>query len=158
MLASLCRSFRKLRQRAFWKSHVAGGAFVIEVTSREGFFHAHIHAIIYARFIEWKTLLNLWMQVSSGRGVFIQRIPVSQVVRYLSKYVSKPCSSGEITELTHNALSHFRLFSPFGTWYSLSSKFVMKKACCPHCGQQAFLPFDLIYKSLKPTVKHLDTS
>jgi len=158
MLQHLTKSFRRLRQRRLWKHHVTGGAFVFEVTSKDGYYHAHIHCIIYARFIDWKSLLQLWIDCSGGRGVYLQRIPERQIVRYLTKYISKPSGSTDIEPDVQTSLSGFRLFSPFGTWYALSSKFVMKKATCPVCGKQAFFPLDLFYPSLKSTNQHLDTS
>jgi hypothetical protein len=146
MLRNLSRSFRRLRQRSFWKFHVSGGAFVFEVTKKEGYWHAHIHCIMYARFIDWSTLLRLWQSVSKGRGVYIQRIPEYQIVRYLTKYISKPAGSGASSEDVEFSLAGFRLFNPFGSWYNLSIKFVDEKPGCPMCGSRSLLPLDIFYR------------
>lgn len=145
MLRSLSASFRRLRQRPLWKRSVSGGAFVFEVTHKEGAFHAHIHSIIYSKFIDWNALLLLWMSVSDGRGVYIQRIPEHQIVRYLTKYISKPSSNPSIACDVQDSLSHFRLFSPFGTWYNISKDFVDEKPGCPKCGSRALIPIDIFY-------------
>jgi len=146
MLRNLSRSFRRLRQRRMWRNYVDGGAFVFEVTSKDGYFHAHLHCIIFARFIEWSDLLSLWRQVSTGRGVYIQRIPEHQICRYLTKYISKPSGEGADPEDVEGSLAGFRLFSPFGSWYNLSVKFVDEKPGCPICGCQALLPVDIFYR------------
>jgi len=158
MLASLGRSFRRLRQRRLWRNSVAGGAFVFEVTSREGYYHAHIHAVIYARYIDWQRLLDLWIQVSDGRGVFIQSIPPHQICRYLTKYISKPAGQIHIEQEAQDSLSGFRLFSPFGSWYNLSKQWVDDKPGCPECGHHCFLPFDLLYCNLRSAIPAHDTS
>jgi len=157
MLRHLSKSFRRLRQRRLWRNHVEGGAFVFEVTSKDGYYHVHIHCIIYARFIEWQSLLKLWIDTSGGRGVYIQRIPQSQIVLYLTKYMSKPSCSPDIMQDVQEGLTGLRLFSPFGTWYALNKTYIDVKPGCPVCGKHYFLPFDLLYTNLRKSHSFIDT-
>lgn len=145
MLRSISRSFRRLRQTGLWKRHVSGGAFVLEVTRKDDYFHAHIHCVIYSRFIDWHKLLPLWVKCSTGRGVYITLIPQHKIVGYLTKYLSKPCPTTEIAEDVHSALAGIRLFTPFGSWHALSGKYVEEKPVCRKCGYRAFLPLDILY-------------
>lgn len=144
MLKHLLKSFRKLRSTPFWKNHVNGGAFVIEVTGKADSWHGHLHMVIDATYLDWEKLKNLWIRFSSGRGVWISVIPGSQAVRYLTKYLTKPdvpdCDLSEINK----SLKGFRLFQPFGSWYSVSGKYKPPKSKCSSCG--AIGQFDLYYE------------
>jgi len=51
-IAQLQKSFRKLRSRQYWKTHVEGGAFVIEIKGRPGDWHPHIHVIVYSTYMK----------------------------------------------------------------------------------------------------------
>lgn len=149
MLIRLVRSFRKLRQRAFWKQYVLGGAFVLEVTGRPGNWHAHIHAVIEARYIPYDQFVKLWLKVSGSRGVWIEKLPKKNVIGYLTKYLSKSSVPSEITDDVSDAISGFRLFQPFGSWYGVNLTFQTKKPGCPKCGCHDFLPSDILYRQLE---------
>lgn len=149
MLKHLVKSFRRLRQRAFWKQHVLGGAFVLEVTGRPGNWHAHIHSVIEARYVPYDKLLALWIKVSGSRGVWIEKIPKRNVIGYLTKYLSKSSVPAEITDDVSEAISGFRLFQPFGSWYAVNLSFQTKKPGCPVCGSHDFLPSDILYRQLE---------
>ncbi|MBA7661151.1 hypothetical protein ES703_69164 [subsurface metagenome] len=146
MLKHLVKSFRKLRQRAFWKQYVAGGAFVLEVTGRPGNWHAHLHVIIEARFIPYDKLLALWKLVSGSQGVWIEKMPKKNIVGYLTKYLSKCSVPDFLTDDISEAISGFRLFQPFGNWYAVNLTFQTKKQGCPTCGRHSFLPMDILYR------------
>jgi hypothetical protein len=146
MLKGITRSFRKLRQRATWKRRVLGGAFVIECGYGTAGWHAHIHAIVYAKFISFERLLKLWLACSGGRGVFIKAIPTAAVVGYLTKYLSKPATPESHYETATESLKGYRLFQPFGIWMKLLKEYVDEKPGCPECGCHSFLPLDLIYR------------
>lgn len=146
MLIHLVRSFRKLRQRAFWKQYIRGGAFVLEVTGRPGNWHAHIHAVIEARYIPYDKLLGMWRKCSGSIGVWIERIPKKAIVGYLTKYLSNSSVPGLLTDDVSNSLAGFRLFQPFGSWYAVNLTFQMPKAGCPECGTNRFMPSDILYR------------
>lgn len=146
MLKHIVKSFRNLRQRAFWKQHVAGGAFVLEVTGRPGNWHAHIHAVIEARYMPFLKIMKQWKLVSGSQGVWIKRLPKNRIVGYLSKYLSK-CSVPEgLTDDVNSAIKGFRLFQPFGNWYAVNLTFQTSKQGCPVCHHHSFMPIDILYR------------
>lgn len=148
MLSHLVRAFRKLRQRAFWKQHVLGGAFVLEVTGRPGNWHAHLHMIIESRYIPYHKLLQLWLKVSGSRGVWIANIPKGKIVGYLTKYLSKSSVPLEITDEVARNLNGLRLFQPFGTWYAISQTYRAEPTGCPVCKHSCWFPSEILYRQL----------
>lgn len=145
MVTEIVKSFRKLRNRQYWKNNVDGGAYVIEIKGSPGNWHVHIHAIIMSRYMPFDRLLQLWMKVSSGRGVYIQRVPASAVVNYLSKYLTKPDVSDLVLCDINEEMASKRLFSPFGSWHSLSREYVAPVHLCSRCGYDKYMPWDLMY-------------
>lgn len=145
MVRYIVKSFRKLRNRAFWKNYVDGGAFVLEVTGRPNNWHVHIHTIIISRYLDWNKLLKAWIACSKGRGVWLTDIPASAAVGYLTKYLSKPSVPDLVLEYVNWALKGMRLFSPFGCWYALNLTYKKPKSACPVCGQTSWLPLDLCF-------------
>jgi len=145
MVRFILKSFRKLRQRSYWKKNVDGGAFVLEITGRPGYWHVHIHIVMMSNFMPFETLLQHWLSASGGRGVWIEEIPTNQIVKYLSKYLSKPSVPDDQLSDVNWALKGLRLFSPFGSWYNLNLKYIKPKAECPKCHSACWLPFDLVY-------------
>jgi len=136
MVNRIQKSFRRLRQRARWKRRVTGGAFVIEITRPGGKWHAHIHAIICGSYFPFKSLLDQWMQVSTGRGVYIKKIPAGVAVNYLNKYMTKPdysLSEDDQLEVSH-CLKKARLFQPFGTWHGWQKELKNLHPACKSCG------------------------
>jgi len=138
-LRSLVRSFRKLRQRAFWKKHVNSGAFIIETKLNEAGWHCHIHALIFSRWLDWDFLLSEWIKVSTGRGVFIVKCKPSAISYYVTKYMTKPdLPDADLTEI-NAAMKGLRLFSPFGKWQALSQKYPKPKMVCEICGKSQWV-------------------
>lgn len=145
MTRYILKSFRKLRQRSFWKEHVDGGAFVLEIKGRPGYWHVHIHIVLMCRFMPFEYLLKQWLSCSKGRGVWIEKIPTDAIVRYLSKYLTKPSVPDDCLNDVNWSLKGLRLFSPFGSWYHLNLKYKKPKAECPECHSASFMPMDLVY-------------
>lgn len=133
------KSFRRLRQRSFWKWKVDGGAWVVEITGRPGRWHVHIHAVLEAQFIRHSLLKRHWSQVSPGNIVYIQAIPVSAVISYLTKYVAKSEVGSEHRVQISRALKGCRLFQPFGSWQALALEVSKVKYVCPECGYAHFV-------------------
>jgi hypothetical protein len=158
MLRSITRAFRKLRQRAAWKRRVLGGAFVIECGYGVAGWHAHIHALVFARYFAFERLLKLWLSCSGGRGVFIKLIPPGAATNYLTKYLSKPATPESLTEIASDSLKGFRLFQPFGIWMKLLKDFHDTRPGCPNCGGHCWLPLDLVYKTNNSSLWSTDTS
>lgn len=144
MVKQLIKSFRRMRQRAYWKNHVKGGAFVIEITGRPGNWHAHIHAIIEARYMDWSRIHKLWSLCSGGEGTHISRIPAGKVIGYLTKYLSKPDVPDQVSIEISDSLKGTRLFSPFGAWYALNSSYIDSKPSCPECKQSDLMLNDYV--------------
>jgi len=157
MTKEIVASFRKLRNRQYWKNNVDGGAYVLEITGNPGNWHVHIHIVMMSRFMPFDRLLGLWMKVSSGRGVYIQQIPPSAVIGYLTKYITKSDISDDLQEEMNDELHDKRLFNPFGTWHTLAKTYVQPKHVCPECGNSGFMPFDLIY-GLSPQAFYKDVA
>lgn len=135
----LVSSFRRLRQRQFWKNYVLSGAFVIEVTGRPGDWHPHIHAIIYARFIPWQLLASKWKQCSSGSGVWINAVDPIKAGQYVTKYISKTQVPEHLRPSLSAALSRFRLFQRFGNWHSLKIPRRLYDYPCANCTKSDWL-------------------
>lgn len=154
MLHTLNSSFKKLRARAFWKRLVAGGASVVEVTGRPGNWHVHLHVVLYAKYIPYFQLLSLWRKVSPGRGCYIQKMPKSAIISYLTKYLVKPSVPDEVSEMVGVTLARYRLFQPFGSWYNLSATYVRPNKTCPDCGQTSWLPWDILTKGDFPKMHY----
>lgn len=140
MIAHLTKSFRKLRQRPFWKDSVAGGCFVLEITGSPGNWHAHIHIICQAQFIYWEVLLGEWRHIAGAAGIYISKIKSLSIVDYITKYVTKNCIAPEHEEIISDQLKHYRLFNPFGKWFHLMKKMPKKRYNCPCCGRQDWIP------------------
>lgn len=133
MTTELMLSFRKLRNRSVWKKHVRGGACIIEVKTGEGGWHVHLHIVIESGFIPFATLLSEWKAVSSGQGVYIRKLHDSQVVSYLTKYLTKEqATEAEQKDMTA-ILKGRRLLLVFGSWHAPISTMKRLQFCCPDC-------------------------
>lgn len=156
MLKHLVKSFRKLRQSVWWKNHVSGGAFVLEVTGREGDWHGHIHTVLMGAYFVWETLRNLWIRFSGGRGVWVNAIPQTEVVKYLTKYLTKPDLPETALALVNQSLKGYRMFQPYGSWYAFNNLYVKPKPICPKC--QKIDTFGLYYEYFGGSIRHWGTS
>jgi len=138
MVDLLLKYFRKLRATKFWKKHVLGGAFVIEVTGSHDDWHAHIHAVIQANYMQRKTLQQIWERISGSWNVDIRMLHKDKAINYLTKYLTKTSvQTNDLMDVAF-ALKGKRMFSPFGQWYSISNKYVQPAATCRDCGKAAF--------------------
>lgn len=170
MTDELITSFRKLRQRAFWKKHVRGGACVIEAKPGKDGWHVHLHIVIESAFIPYQALLSEWTAVSTGTGVYIKKLHGSQVVGYLTKYLTKQeCTQAEQKNMT-DILKGRRLFVPFGSWFDPIRKIPPIKFRCPGCDccnwfygnptvwfnglTPEYVNYKLIDDTLKPIARH----
>jgi len=134
----LIASFRRLRQRAFWKSKVAGGAYVIEITGTPGKWHAHFHCIIYSRYMKWDKLHKQWNNCSGGLSVYIQNIFSRRAVNYMTKYLTKTDLNPALHIQVSIALKSLRLVSMFGEWHNLVQQVRKDRPICWSCGKGEF--------------------
>jgi len=133
MTDDILRSFRRLRQRSLWKKLVRGGAFVIEVTRKSESWHVHLHIVIESGFLPFKSLLSEWSDVSTGTGVYIKKIHSSQVVGYITKYLTKGEVPVQEQLFMTSVLKGRRLFQPFGDWFEPISQIKPLNYWCPDC-------------------------
>jgi hypothetical protein len=147
--------FRRLRQRSYWRKHVRGGCYVIEIKYVDDHYFPHIHALIESSYMPVKKLSEQWGRCSTGRIVDIRRIPVFAVVKYVTKYITKPELSPEQQYVASRALKGYRLFQPFGTWHDMINAVKIPPARCPECGHEA-LCYDHHFTELRKVFgKHI---
>lgn len=132
-------SFRRLRQRSFWKKSVRGGAFVIELARSDAGWHAHLHILLESAYIPWNRLKLHWEAVSGGSGCHITRIPASAIVKYVTKYVTKSGLEPSLQQQASFALAGFRMFQPFGQWHNPINRIKVPHAVCSVCEHSAWI-------------------
>lgn len=133
MTKELITAFRRLRQRSFWRKNVRGGASIIEVKPGRTGWHVHLHIVIESGYLPFKILLEEWKAVSTGQGVYIKVLHDSQVVSYLTKYLTKDqCTESEQKRITI-VLKGVRLFQPFGSWHKPIAAIKRLTFECPEC-------------------------
>lgn len=136
-------AFRRLRNRAYWKNHVTGGGFVIEIKGHPGNWHPHIHAILYSNWMKWDTVFTLWRKCSGGRGCYVKLIPKSAAVAYVTKYLSKPDVPDQVAIEISAALKGIRLFAPIGAWHAGNKSYPKKATPCKRCGSSHWMDWDV---------------
>ncbi len=141
----LIASFRRMRQSKFWKAHIVGGLFVIEIAGRPGSWHPHVHAFIYSKRIPWDGLMSVWNRASKGgRSVWIANISNNNAVFYVTKYITKSDIPAQLAEEMNTALAGKRLFQRFGSFQNVKILVSMSAKICGECGENDWISeFDL---------------
>lgn len=134
----LVSSFRKFRNRQWWRNRVKGGAYVVEITGSPGRWHVHLHAMLECRYLPARMLSKLWASVSPGRIVHIKNVPPDAASAYLCKYMAKSAVLPEYQYQLSEDLKGFRLFQPFGSWHALALLVKKINYECPDCGYYGF--------------------
>ena len=121
----LLSSFRRLRNKVFWKKSQRGGVAFLEVKWNDdlGHWHPHLHLIAEGSWVDKRHLAKMWHEAS--RDSFIVDIRLvrdpAKTVSYVCKYASKPIDADlynhpdrldEAVESLHGR----RLVFTFGTW------------------------------------------
>lgn len=122
MLDRLYESFRQLRRRKEWKTHVLGGVAVTEVTRNADTnqWHAHLHVMIDGSFWKQGDIADLWESVTGdSRIVDIRAVHgVESRVKYLTAYLAKATNQREWSASTlceyASAIHRRRLIQTFG--------------------------------------------
>ena len=131
----LVASFRRLRQRKWFKKIFVGGASFYEVKRMEdGQYHVHLHVIVESAYIPVKQLSREWSIVSPGKIVDVRMIHSPQVVIYVTKYTLKSDLSLEDQFHASALLKGSRLFQPFGAWHHISRQWERPLFSCEECG------------------------
>lgn len=138
----LVKSFRRLRQSVWFKRHVSGGAYVIEITGREGNYHPHIHCLIASYFTPFAILKSHWEKCSGSWGVHISEKPARSVANYLTDYITKLPDDVVDSVPMNEALRSRRLYSVFGTWHAMHCPKFRMTYPCPTCGAGCWYRID----------------
>lgn len=129
-LDRLYASFRRLRQRQWWKSRVEGGAVFIELKLGEnsGKWHVHAHCLVEGKFLQQTELAAEWHKVTGDSYIVDVRAVVedAKVASYVAKYATKPLHSNVVRSPAHLdecicAVRGRRLVQTFGTWDGLDA-------------------------------------
>jgi len=139
----LIRSFRRFRQRAWWKKHVRGGAYFIEFKHTANGWNPHLHVLVESSFMPVKTIRQHWERVSTGKIVDIRRIPIGSAIRYCAKYCAKLDLPTALQQQASDSLQNRRLFTFFGYWSRVPADPVSDAFSCKKCGVRSwyFNPF-----------------
>lgn len=127
------KSFTRLRARLWWKQHVEGGAYVIEVTHGTAGWHVHIHAVIMASFMPHGALKTLWKKVSGSNIVWIKKVWGTDLAGYLTKYLTKSQTTADFRLELKDAFKGVRMFQPFGGWQMLRDRSAVATCKCNAC-------------------------
>lgn len=130
----LVKSFRRLRQRKYFRNKVRGGAYFIEFKRTSAGWNPHLHIILESAFIPVEKLAAVWADVSPGTIVDIRRIPPGAAINYVTKYCTKLDLPEALQLQATEALRNKRLFTIFGTWSKVSPDKSSEKAKCEDCG------------------------
>lgn len=99
-LEFLTDSFRRIRQRAYWKRNVTGGIWFLQVKrgSGDGCWHPHLHILVDGKYMEQHRLSELWELVTFGSPVIdIRRIyNPEDTARYVARYTARPAKMADM--------------------------------------------------------------
>jgi len=99
-LEFLTDSFRRIRQRAYWKRNVTGGIWFLQVKrgSGDGCWHPHLHILIDGNYMEQHRLSELWELVTFGSPVIdIRRIHDPEATAsYVARYTARPAKMADM--------------------------------------------------------------
>jgi hypothetical protein len=150
-IASLFRSWTRLRQSVRWKRKVKGCVLALEVTRNreEGTWHPHLNLLIEGDYFPFEELNQLWLKATKGKGhtSFI-RAADAGTVRELIKYVTKlsdliadpPALSEFLT-----AIDSLRLLRTYGSFFRLTVDDEENPGvCCPDCEKAGLSPGSIV--------------
>lgn len=129
-IAHLRQSFTRLRRRADWKKHVAGGVTVFEITWNPTTeqWHPHLHCIIDGKFWPQAKISTLWLKCTGDSSVVdIRRIASREALtQYVTKYVTKT-QLAETVPARHTsawalAVHGLRLCQAFGKFHGMADE------------------------------------
>lgn len=130
-LDRLYASFRRLRQRKFWRDRVTGGCLFIEIKLGEnsGKWHVHAHCLVEGSFLQQTELAEEWHAVTGDSYIVDVRSIVedTKVASYVAKYATKPLHSNVVRSPNHLdecvcATRGRRLVQTFGDWAGIDEE------------------------------------
>lgn len=124
-LKNLGNYFGRLRRSKFWQAAVTGGAAFLEIKrSKDGAgWHPHLHIVAEGKYLHQGTLKAIWHRITGDSYIVDVRAVknTDQLVRYVTKYVSKPLDSSifndhATTVQAIEAMHGRRTCTTFGAW------------------------------------------
>lgn len=128
-LTHLYASFRRLRQRAFWKRRVTGGLAMLEIEYNDQTctWHPHLHILCTGHYVPLDELSRAWLAATKDSFiVHIRKVENrKRLIGYILKYANKPLPP----TITHQpgplreailAVRARRFVIPFGRWSKLN--------------------------------------
>jgi len=139
-LASLWRSWTRLRRSVRWKRKVRGCIVALEVTynAETDSWHPHLNVLMEGEYFPFEELNQAWIEATEGAGrtSFI-RAADAGTARELIKYVTKVADLiGNVEALDEflTAVSRKRLVRTYGTFYDMPiDDEENPRAACPDC-------------------------
>jgi len=124
-LSDLRAFFLRLKRTSLWKRSVSAGIACLEVKrykTVEGW-HCHCHLLFHGKYIVRTDLAHAWKTITGDSDIVDVRLAKSRanVVRYITKYVSKPLDmtylrDDSLLDEAILALKGVRLMDTFGAW------------------------------------------
>lgn len=119
----LMMSFRTLRQRAYWKKHVTGGIWFLQIKrgKNSGCWHPHLHILLDGESMVQGRLSQLWEQVTFGSPIIdIRKVSnAEEVAKYVARYCARPAMLKDMPLLDAveviSSLFRKRMCGTFGT-------------------------------------------
>lgn len=116
-------SFRRLRQRVYWKNHVFGGVWFLQIhrSKHDGCWHPHLHILLEGKYMEKEDLSDLWQLVTFGSYIIkLKRVhDVERAAKYVARYSARPAVLSEMPLADRmeiiRALKGKRMCGTFGT-------------------------------------------
>jgi len=140
-------AFNKLRRTKLFKA-VRGGAYIIEVIPKPGYWHIHMHILLDSPYLAYQRLFSEWKKILGEKApqVDIRSASDKRAREYLAKDASKNIVyyvKPEMVVAWYEATKGLRLFATFGTWYHVKiaeqlelSAWEKVKPVCPFCGAE----------------------
>ena len=138
-------AFNKLRRTKLFQT-VRGGAYIIEVIPKPGYWHIHMHILVDAPFIPYRRLFSEWKKILGEKAPQVDVRAASD--KHAREYIAKDASKNivyyvkpEMVVAWYEATKGLRLFATFGTWFNVKIAEQLEfdawekvKPVCPFCG------------------------
>jgi len=124
-ITHLLTSFRRLRRRPLWSTHVDGGCGLLEITYNDqtSQYHPHLHCVTVGRFLPQDSLANDWEACTGDSRIVDIRFVNNRdaAAKYVTKYLTKPITMAAyrdppILAESIAALRGVKQLITFGTW------------------------------------------
>lgn len=147
MVSDLMKYWKYLQRRKWWRNLVSGGAYVLEVTRPSQNWHAHLHILVHAKYIDVYELSPIWHKITGDSFIVYVNDVYSNPTWYLTKYLTKAHGDPNLKrhlQFMSDALKNRRMFQPFGAWFKAMPKYLKKPVLCPFCnGHEYISEFDI---------------